>query len=48
MKLKKIRIRNFRCYKEEISLTFEDITALIGKNDSGKSTITRRTRYFFE
>jgi energy-coupling factor transporter ATP-binding protein EcfA2 len=39
VKLKRLRLRNFRCYKDEISLTFEDITALIGKNDSGKSTI---------
>lgn len=39
MKLKDIRIRNFRCYKEEISITFDDLTALVGRNDAGKSTI---------
>ena len=39
MKLKRLRIRNFRCYKDEISIDFSDITALIGKNDAGKSTI---------
>lgn len=39
MKLKKVRIRNFRCYKDEIVVDFEDITALVGKNDAGKSTI---------
>ena len=39
MKLKQIRLRNFRCFKDEISIDFEDITALIGKNDSGKSSI---------
>ena len=32
-------IRNFRCYKEEIQISFEDLTVLVGKNDSGKSTI---------
>lgn len=39
MRLKRLRLRNFRCYREEISIDFNDITALIGKNDSGKSTI---------
>lgn len=39
MKLKRLRLRNFRCYKEEISIDFEDITALVGKNDAGKSTL---------
>jgi len=39
MKLKRLRIRNFRCFKNEIAVQFDDLTALIGKNDSGKSTI---------
>jgi len=39
MKLARLRIRNFRCYKEEISIDFDDITAFVGKNDSGKSSI---------
>lgn len=39
MKLENIRIRNFRCFQSEISISFEDITALIGRNDAGKSTI---------
>lgn len=39
MKLIRLRIRNFRCFKDEISIDFDDIAALIGKNDSGKSTI---------
>ena len=39
MKLTRLRIRNFRCFKDEISIDFDKITALIGKNDSGKSTI---------
>lgn len=39
MKLSRLRIRNFRCFRSEINIDFEDITALIGKNDSGKSTI---------
>jgi len=39
MKLKQLRLCNFRCFKEETSIDFEDLTALVGKNDSGKSTI---------
>jgi putative ATP-dependent endonuclease of OLD family len=39
MKLSTVRIRNFRCFRAETSIDFEDITALIGKNDSGKSSV---------
>ena len=39
MILKRLRIRNFRCYQEEAEIDFNEITALIGKNDAGKSTI---------
>ena len=39
MKLVRLRLRNFRCFQEEISIDFEDITSLIGRNDSGKSTL---------
>lgn len=39
MKLRRLRLRNFRCFKEEISIDFENITAIVGKNDAGKSTI---------
>ena len=39
MKLKRLRIRNFRCYKDEIAFDFDDMTAFIGRNDVGKSTV---------
>jgi putative ATP-dependent endonuclease of OLD family len=39
MKLSRLRIRNFRCFQKEITINFDYITALIGRNDSGKSTI---------
>lgn len=39
MKLARLRIRNFRCYKSEIGFDFDDMTAFIGKNDVGKSTV---------
>lgn len=39
MELRELRVRNFRCFKDELSIDFEKITALIGKNDSGKSSL---------
>lgn len=39
MKLTRLRLRNFRCFHHETWVDFDDITALIGKNDAGKSTI---------
>lgn len=39
MKLTRLRIRNFRCYKDEIAVNFDDMTAFVGRNDVGKSTV---------
>jgi putative ATP-dependent endonuclease of the OLD family len=39
MKLTRMRMRNFRCYKDEIAIDFDDITAFVGENDIGKSSI---------
>ncbi|MEZ8056081.1 ATP-binding protein [Vibrio atlanticus] len=47
MKLKKLKIKNFRCYREEISIAFDDLTALIARNDIGKSTILEALDAFF-
>ena len=47
MRLKRLRIRNFRCYVEETSVTLEDLTALVGRNDSGKSAILDALGMFF-
>ncbi len=47
MKLIELRLRNFRCYKNQISISFGDITALIGRNDAGKSTIMEALDIFF-
>ncbi|MDH6343745.1 putative ATP-dependent endonuclease of OLD family [Parabacteroides sp. PFB2-12] len=47
MKLKTIHIRNFRCFKDEVSIEFDNITTIIGKNDIGKSTILEALEIFF-
>ncbi|MBQ4387908.1 MAG: ATP-binding protein [Prevotella sp.] len=46
MKLKKVRIQNFRCY-DDISVDVDDMTTIIGKNDIGKSTILEALEIFF-
>ena len=47
MKLKEISIENFRGYKSMVTVTFEDLTAFVGKNDIGKSTILEALDIFF-
>jgi len=46
MKLKQVRIQNFRCY-EDITIEFDALTTIIGKNDIGKSTILEALEIFF-
>lgn len=48
MRLSRLMLRNFRCYKEAISIDFDDLTTIIGKNDAGKSTIMEALSIFFE
>lgn len=47
MKLKKITIKDFRGYKEEIQVYFDDLTTFVGKNDIGKSSILEALDIFF-
>lgn len=46
MKLKKVQIQNFRCY-EDITIEFDALTTIIGKNDIGKSSILEALEIFF-
>mgnify|MGYP000859696881 CR=1 FL=1 len=48
MKLKSIVLKNFRSYKKEIRIDLEEnLTAFIGRNDIGKSTILEALEIFF-
>lgn len=47
MRLDSLKIRNFRGFKEEAFIDFSDLTAFIGKNDIGKSTILEALEIFF-
>lgn len=47
MKIKTIKLKNFRCYKDEVSIDFGNLTAFVGKNDIGKSTVLEALDIFF-
>jgi putative ATP-dependent endonuclease of OLD family len=47
MKLKSMTVANFRCYKSPLTVTFADLTTLIGRNDAGKSALLEALDVFF-
>lgn len=47
MKIKTLKIKNFRSYKDEVEIEFGDLTAFVGKNDIGKSTVLEVLDIFF-
>ncbi|WP_165763836.1 ATP-binding protein [Halalkalibacter urbisdiaboli] len=47
MKLKTLKLQNFRSYKEETVINLDELTAIVGKNDIGKSTILEALEIFF-
>lgn len=47
MKIKTVKIKNFRGYKDEVVIDFGNLTAFVGKNDIGKSTVLEALEIFF-
>jgi predicted ATP-dependent endonuclease of OLD family len=47
MKVKKIKLKNFRCYNDLVEIELGDLTAFVGKNDIGKSTVLEALDIFF-
>ena len=47
MKLESVTIRNFRAFREDTHISIGDLTAIIGKNDVGKSSILEALEVFF-
>lgn len=47
MKIKEIKLHNFRAFRDEIIPLNGDFTCIIGKNDTGKSTIFAALDWFF-
>ncbi len=48
MKIVSFTLENFRGYKKQTTISFNDLTVLIGKNDIGKSTVLEALDIFFE
>ena len=47
MQLKAVKVKNFRGYKNEVTINIEDLTVFVGKNDIGKSTVLEALDIFF-
>lgn len=47
MNIIQVKIENFRGYKDEVVIDFNDLTVFVGKNDIGKSTILEALDIFF-
>lgn len=47
MKLNKVKLKNFRSYKDETEIIFDDLNCFIGKNDIGKSSVLEALNAFF-
>lgn len=48
MKVRTVILRGFRGYREEVRIPLDDFTALVGRNDVGKSTVLEALDIFFE
>jgi len=47
MRIKRLKLENFRVYKEETIFEFDKLTTFVGKNDIGKSSILEVLDIFF-
>jgi AAA15 family ATPase/GTPase len=47
MRLKKLKLRNFRGYRQETIINLNNLTAFVGRNDAGKSSILEALEIFF-
>lgn len=47
MKISQVKISNFRSYSDEVVIDFKNLTAFVGKNDVGKSTVLEALDIFF-
>ena len=47
MNLVSLTLKNFRCFRVKTVVTFDDLTAIIGENDVGKSSVLEALEIFF-
>ena len=48
MRLVRLTIENFRCYATPVTVSIGNLTALVGRNDVGKSSLMEALAIFFE
>lgn len=48
MRLVGLSVSNFRCFGDPVHVRFDDLTALVGRNDVGKSSLLEALAVFFE
>jgi energy-coupling factor transporter ATP-binding protein EcfA2 len=48
MKLERLRVRGFRCFEHETQLLVGGFTAVLGRNDIGKSALLEALQMFFD
>lgn len=46
MRIKTVRVRNFRCLSH-VTVAVDDVTSFVGPNGAGKSTVLRAMDWFF-
>lgn len=47
MRLVGLKVANLRCYRDEVSVRIGSLTAMVGQNDAGKSTLLEGLAVFF-
>ena len=47
MRIKAIKLENFRAYENETKIKLSDLNVIVGKNDIGKSTVLEALDIFF-
>jgi predicted ATP-dependent endonuclease of OLD family len=47
MHLVGVKLKNFRCYREETTISLEKFVTIVGRNDAGKSAILEALAVFF-
>ena len=47
MRVTGLKLKNFRSYRDEVSMSIDDLTVFVGRNDAGKSTLLEALDIFF-
>mgnify|MGYP006278347861 CR=1 FL=1 len=47
LRLRQVKLENFRAYSSEVNIPIEDLTVILGQNDAGKSSVLDALDIFF-